>query len=534
MSARGDSATPELFATRAFAAIPKLLTLQDRNPHSPTYGCFDRSYWQYRTIDFPSGMAQEFAWPLALAWALPHPANPFAGEAAVRDWAVAGLRFMAASSHADGSCDDYYPNERAVGATAFALLAGIESYDLLGLDDGDLLRFFERRAGWLARRHESGRLSNHEALVVLCLARLAELTGSDRWRGDIDARLARLLSWQTEEGWFWEYEGCDPGYLTLTVSLLARLETLLPDAGLRDPLRRAIGFASEFIHADGSYGGEYGSRNTLNFFPHGFELAGRWLPEATAVNDLYLDGMAAGRSPCFEDDRIVGHHLWNYLLAWRDAAPARGTGPARQDGRRRFPLAGLLVDRRAGTELYLALNKGGVFKCFRDGRLVASDTQVSLETTDRVAVGHLVDRYACDVGADEIAVSGRFGWAKASLMTPLRMLVLRIVMLTAGRLFPDAVRRLLQRLLITGKRPAPFTFRRAFAWRDGAWEVEDRIEAADWRSVHAARIDGHQTSIHVVMSRVFQSGQLLPGRDLTPVLRALAPGEPLVVRRRIA
>lgn len=533
MSLPPDNATPSLFAARAFAAIPKLLTLQDRNPHSPTYGCFDRNYWQYKIIDFPSGMAQEFVWPLALAWALPHPANPFSGEAAVRDWVVAGLRYMRSSSHADGSCDDYYPHERAVGATAFALLAGLEAYDLLGLEDDELLAFFERRAAWLAGRRESGRLSNHEALVVTCLVRLAAVTGRDRWRGDVDARLERLLSWQTPEGWFWEYEGCDPGYLTLTISLLARLDMLLPEAGLREPLRRAIAFASEFIHPDGSYGGEYGSRNTLNFFPHGFELAGSWMPGATAVNDLYLQGVADGRAPCFEDDHIIGHHLWNYLLAWRDAVPARNGLLERGDGTRHFPLAGLLVDRRAGAELYLALNKGGVFKCFRDGRLAAADTQISIETSDGVAVGHLVDDYLIELGEDTITISGRLGWAKASLMTPMKLLILRLVMLTVGRLFSDAVRRLLQHLLITGKRPAPFSFRRHLDWRDGAWEVEDRVEAADWSRVRSARIDGHQTSIHVVMSRVFQAGQLLPGRDLTRDIRGLSPGEPLVARRRI-
>ena len=46
---------------------PKILTLQDRNAHSPTYGCFDRNFWHYKIIDFPSGMAAEFVWPLALA-----------------------------------------------------------------------------------------------------------------------------------------------------------------------------------------------------------------------------------------------------------------------------------------------------------------------------------------------------------------------------------------------------------------------------------------------------------------------------------
>ena len=58
----------ETFAYNALQQIPQLLTLQDRNPHSPTYGCFDRNFWQYRKVDFPTGMAQEFVYPLALAY----------------------------------------------------------------------------------------------------------------------------------------------------------------------------------------------------------------------------------------------------------------------------------------------------------------------------------------------------------------------------------------------------------------------------------------------------------------------------------
>ena len=44
----------EGFARTALAEIPKILTLGDRNPHSPTYSCFDRNYWQYKIIDFPT------------------------------------------------------------------------------------------------------------------------------------------------------------------------------------------------------------------------------------------------------------------------------------------------------------------------------------------------------------------------------------------------------------------------------------------------------------------------------------------------
>jgi hypothetical protein len=70
----------ELFGRAALDLIPKILTLQDRNAHSPTYGCFDRNFWHYKIIDFPSGMAAEFVWPLALAYTLPIENNPYFGS----------------------------------------------------------------------------------------------------------------------------------------------------------------------------------------------------------------------------------------------------------------------------------------------------------------------------------------------------------------------------------------------------------------------------------------------------------------------
>ena len=81
----------ELLAREALAQIPKILTLQDRNAHSPTYGCFDRSYWHYRTMDFPCGMSQEFCLPLALAWKNPFPDNPYYQVQRVRELACAAV-----------------------------------------------------------------------------------------------------------------------------------------------------------------------------------------------------------------------------------------------------------------------------------------------------------------------------------------------------------------------------------------------------------------------------------------------------------
>ena len=523
------------FATEALAQIPKILTLQDRNPHSPTYGCFDRNFWQYKIIDFPSGMAQEFVLPLALAYSLPIPDNPYYQQLALRRWIVAGMHYAARSAHKDGSCDDYFPFERAGGAAAFSLLACLDSYTLLKLEDPLLLQFFEKRADWLAHHQESGRLTNHQALIALCLALAGQRLHTDRWQQAQQVRLEQVLSWQNPEGWFQEYEGFDPGYQTLTIGCLARLYDMQPSAPLKDAIAKAVLLVAHFIHPDGSYGGEYTSRNTYNFFPHGFERVGRWLPEALSINDKFLQGLAEGQGSCYADDHIVGHHTWSYLQAWQDFVKARPGVPLPK-GRLWLPEARILVERQGDTTLYVALNKGGAFKLFRGDRLVVSDTQVSLQVRTgggvKNAVGHLVGHYPIQVEEGKISISGSLGWAKQTQMTPSKLMVLRLVTLSVGRFFPNLVRRILQKVLITGKTAAPFQFERRFEWQ-GQWRITDRVTSDAWQNVVAAGIAPDQTSIYVVMSRTYQAGQLQPWLNLTEQVRSLKPGEPLVVERSL-
>jgi hypothetical protein len=532
----GNSTSRDQFADEALRQIPKILTLLDRNPHSPTYGCFDRNYWHYKIIDFPSGMAQEFVLPLALVYMTDVPGNSFYQQPALRQWIEAGILYAAQSAHRDGSCDDYFPYERAGGAAAFSLFACIESYIRLEFDNPAMLDFFTQRADWLAHHQESGRLTNHQALIVLCLALLSRLLQTNRWDRARSQRLEQVFAWQNSEGWFQEYEGCDPGYHTLTISCLARIYQLNPDPQLKTALTKAVKLAAHFIHPDGSYGGEYTSRNTYNFFPHGFELVGQWLPEALAINDRFLAGLAKGQGACYADDHIIGHHTWNYLLAWQDFVAERPVVVARGDERIWLPEAQILIDRRQGTELYLALNKGGVFKLFRDQQLVAADSHFSLQVQQgkrlKNAVGHLVGKYHTQISEDEVLIQGHLGWAKQKQMTPLNLMILRIVMLTGGRFFPNLIRKILQKLLIVGKKEAPFQFSRRFDWRAGQWWVSDELVAESWQPVVSAGIGCDQTSIYVVMSRTFQVGQLQSWLDLTPQLRQLSSTQNLKLERR--
>ena len=524
-------------AKLVLAEIPKLLTLLDRTPVSATYGCFDRTYWHYRMIDFPCGMSQEFVLPLALVWSMENLGdNPYHRNPAVRDWVEAGIRYAARSAHPDGSCDDYYPFERAAGAAAFSLFAILEASDLIALGpDAEVDAFLKKRAAWLASHVESGRLSNHEALIASCLERVHRRFPDAGFDASLRHRLQRLLSWQNAEGWFEEYGGADLGYLSLTIGLLADLDRRRPELALRPPLEAAIGFFSHFVHPDGTVGGEYSSRSTLNFFPFGFEIAGGWLPEALKINNLALRPILEGRTPCYSDDRIVGHHLWGWLFTLRELESERPDGTPGHSGRAWFPACGLLVERRGTTTLIAALRRGGVYKYFEGDRLVASDTGVTIRTSgrERVAVCHIAPTTA-KLDPDRIDVDGRMAWAKAARLTPLKNVVLRLLMMGVGRFFPDLVRRALQKILITGQSEAPFSFRRSFVRLPNGWSVRDEVHAErGWKDVAKAGISAHQISITTIMARVYQQDQLVPFIDLTSQVKNLADTQTLVFERRL-
>lgn len=524
----GEGSMRDMLARQALGEIPRLLTLQDRTPVSPSFGSFDRAWWHYRMMDFPSGMAQSLVLPLALVWSLDLPGNRYRGQPEVRRWIEAGIGFAARSAHRDGSCDDYYPFERAAGAAGFSLLACLDAAEIIGLaGDPGIDHFFQARARWLAGHRESGRLANHEALIAACLQRMVERFG-ESWEKPLRDRLARLLAWQHPEGWFVEYEGADPGYQTLTIAQLADLDRRRPDLELRAPIERAVGFVHALLHPDGSLGGEYCSRATANYFPHGLEIAGRWCPLALAVNDLGLLPLTRGAAPAISDDKLFGHHLTSRLLAWREWQEERPDAVPLPEGRQVFEGARLLVDGEGDQRLYLGWSRGGAFRLFEDGRLLLADTGPTLAMRDkRVAVSHLESENDVSIAGDEIRIAGRMAWARSARLTPFRSILLRLAMITLGRAFPDLVRRLLQKLLVTGRKSAPFRFVRVLRRVEGRWTVRDEIHAdKGWAGVEQAGIGGFQSSTVTAMAQCWEPAQL---QSWMPVELA---ANPVVIERR--
>lgn len=511
----------ETYARLALPYIPRLLQLVDRNPFSRTYGCFDRAYWHYRTMDFPCGMAQEFVLPLALVATRPYPGNSFHNVARVRELAEAGVRYLVKASHPDGTTDDYFPFERAMGALVFSLYACAETYRLLGMNDDRVVDCFAKRVGHLARENETGQLTNHQAFAALAAYTVFQITGDDRHRRVAEDRIALTLKWQhPSEGWFQEYEGADPGYHTCTIDFLVKTMQKRGGTDLLQPLIKAADFAANFMHPDGSYAGEYGSRNTYHFYPHGFEVLAPHSPSARFIADSFLRGAPHGKRYINADDRMTAHYVYNFLQAHDDFAPRSGPPQERPDAYPAvvwMPGAKIAVRRAPSATphaLHAAANlaKGGVVKVFDAAGPVASDTGLTATLADgRTVVSHLVQNDAAitaDAEKGIFSVSSVLCRRRHNLPTPFKNIVFRVLLLTIGRFNANLTRSMLQKILITGKPTTPFRFERTIELRADRVIVEDRIDAAAPITRLAVGADG--TSIYVANSNVYQESVLCP------------------------
>jgi hypothetical protein len=507
----------------ALQAVPRILLMLDRNPFSRTYGCFDREYWHYRTMDFPCGMNEEFVLVLAEAWRAEHPGNRFHRNERVAELIRAALGFSQKSAHADGSCDDYFPHEKALGATTFSLYAMAESASILGLQDDALLSFLARRGRWLMHHEETGKLSNHQALAALALETLHRLLGGKEFRSASEMYLERALSWQHGEGWFQEYEGADPGYQSCSISFLAYLRAKrgndLPR--LSAALNRAVDFAWHFAHPDGSYAGEYGSRNTYHFYPHGFELLAAENRKALEVAELFLrKGLARGTRYFNDDNRMCAHYVYDWFQAGRDYAPVPGRNSLpleRPDGFAWFPAARLLAAHVRGCAVIAAGNKGGTVKIISPDGPVHSDTGPMIrDARGTVYVTHLVAEEPdarWDEASRTLEVRGVFCRRRAPVMTPLKQMVFRILNLTLGRLNPNWLRLVIQKLFITGKPATSSTFARTLRMDEDGVAITDTLELRDsWPAPYEMASAPDATSIYIASSNSFQLTNLLPIR----------------------
>jgi hypothetical protein len=509
--------------------MPRLLSLQDRNPYSPTYGSFHRLYWLDKSIDFPDAMAQFAVQALALVYTIDAPTNLYFHQPKIRDWIIAGLDYWSRIQHADGSFDEFYPYERGwVGPTGFTLYAAMDAFEIVREQmPADTVRrvltAIRRAAHFVAAGEaEEDRLANHHALACVAVWKAWELLGDlelqagfERvWRGFLRYRNAH-------EGWWLEYDGADPGYLSATVSFLSKLYLRKPSAEIVTLAREAIEFASYFAYPDGHYAGSLGSRQTLHFYPHGMEIFAEQIPLAGALAQRMQEGLASGAlvPPAIMPDRYMPWRMAEYLLAYRDARPRAEGLPAlpyeRASFHRWYPDAG--IDVRRAEEMYALVNlaKGGVVKVFNTSqrRQVLSDCGIAGRLADgRMVTSQWIDpRYRVTSTDDELTVTGSLQqMSSMTSFTPAKMVAFRTMLATVGRSAraSHAIKGAIRRALMLGTKAVPVAFQRRLRFEPGAVTIVDELRRTGNVQVDGLTVGDEIAVRYVPQSRFFQMPEL--------------------------
>ncbi len=522
----------QVYAEKGLEQIPRLLSLMDRNPYSKTYGCMDRTYWLDKAIDFPSSIAQFGVHALALAYTHNFPQNPYYRKRKIFEWCVAAMEYWVSIQKNDGSFDEFYPNERGwAGPTGFLLYAMLGSFELLekGLEQQFKEKFLDackKAALYLAKYDEVGVLANHHAMALLPIYYCYKVTGDKSLLFNFDQKWREFLSYQNEEGWFLEYDGADPGYLSATVSFLGKLYQLLEKGheekkrGIEKAVEKAIRFASHFAYPNKHYAGTIGSRQTLHFYPHGFEIFGKKFPLALAVAQKMLEGLTEGKlvPPSIMPDRYLVYRVPEMLLSYISYTKRKRNLeklPWEQEKSlsKYFHNAKMMAIKRKRYYAVLNLAKGGVIKIFslKTGKLVYNNCGTIGKTADgkRISTQWIGGNFDIVQEGNRAAVKGRMYSIDSQLPTPFKMAVFRLLLIALGwnTKLAYKLKGVIRSMIILKNKEQDTWFENTFEFNDSSGIISNKIGPTS-QNFTQLQVGGEFSVRYVPQSLYFQPQEL--------------------------
>ena len=456
-----------VYAKEAISQIPRILSVMDRNVSSPTYGCFYRPYWHDKATDIASSHTQMCVLPLALVYKHKFPGSSYHGKKKILEWAVAGMKFWAGIQKDDGSFDEHYPNEHSFGAAAWTLYAVAEAFILLKneiVEKETILKAMVKAGDFLMKNDEPGKITNHQIIAAYCLYKLHQITGDEKYLSAFEEKLKVTLDRQSEEGWFLEYDGCDLGYLTTTISFLAKIFRDTKRKDVMESARKAIEFSSYFMYPNGFYGGIVGSRHTTHFHPHGYELLAKHVPAAAAMSDKAAGGIRKGFGlvPAAMDQKYLPNLVIEFLLSYLDFSISRRKAKLPCDSKpfqKYFPDAGMVAAKN-GYYFVANMKKGGVFQTFHGDMSFVDSGITSSDGGKTIATGWLDDSYKISVQNDNLAVSGNFHEIPYDYLSSRKMIISRAYLSSVGSKGSFYTKKMLIDRLITKNKKHPAVFER--------------------------------------------------------------------------
>lgn len=450
-------------------SVPRLLTQLDRDPDSPSFGCFDRDYWHYRIRDFSSIVLQQGMVVLQTLYSYQHEDNFLYREPKVITWIDASLHFWASQQLPSGSFNEYYPFEEGFPPTAFSLFAVGLIFRMrdFPLPEPPIASATQRAVDWLLLNQESQAL-NQEAVALVALTLASRISSIRVDQSRLESRLVRFFSLQSAEGWFAEYGGADTGYLSVTLDALAVYFDITGDNRAEAAMQQALEYLAAMIAVSGTTPVMTNSRNTDYIVPYGLVRLAERSPLAVRVIEVLFSNLdAPDHFLHATDDRYLCHYIYQSCFRGLESLPRlmsqKERLPCEKDFDRYYCEAGIHVRHVPGKRsIFTAAGKGGIYYVYTPAGISCADYGWRYRGTDgraqlthwqhpeiRVVFARIADSTIIDI---EGAVTSH-AWLEA---TPFRHFALRVL----SYLFGNRIIARLKRALIFKAESCGIQYRR--------------------------------------------------------------------------
>lgn len=466
--------------------LPRLLNLYDMDQNSSSYGFGDRLYWGWKISDFVNGTYQGGLHTISIALKL----NLIKEKTFILKTIDSIIRAVKLIQGRDGSLEEAYPSEKSYCVTALVAFDILYSINhLKGTINDDLiqeyLEIIRPLIKFIVKADETHAfISNHLATAAAACIVWEKIAGERVKRGY--ELLNLIYRNQSDEGWYLEYGGADPGYQTLCTHYLFLILENLNDERLLQSLRKNAAFLKYFIHPDGTIGGLYGSRNTEVLYPGGiigladkiedFAHISSMLHQKNYFKHGVLPNMIDGNNfiPLLNSYAVAAmYYEKNKKIIDRDfKKPTYDFEFCKM-----FGGAGIYIHSTKKYYSILNFKKGGTLKVFNK-----ETGNVDLE--DGGIFGYLknnkkfsTQQYDQTISFENKLIKCKFYLVNERFMTPISNIIIRFLALTVFRIrwLGELFKKNLVKMLMTGKTNIDGRLTREFKYLDDRIIVKENV-----------------------------------------------------------